>query len=104
MPLIYLQLVTYAKAESIYLFTEIFGTKLSLEGYDDSRNKTLKYVGDSKVSYIHWKFVIFPIKCLKCAGAYDAKNYNRAFVYPLICANSGRDHAANWRRCFRFPK
>ncbi|GFW86262.1 nucleic-acid-binding protein from transposon X-element [Trichonephila clavipes] len=45
-----------------------------------------------------------PIKCLKCAGPHEAKNCNRAFEDPLICANCGGEHAANWRQCPRFPK
>ncbi|GFX09000.1 nucleic-acid-binding protein from transposon X-element [Trichonephila clavipes] len=45
-----------------------------------------------------------PIKWLKCARAHEAKNCNRAFENPLICANCGGEHAANWRQCPRFPK
>ncbi|GFS48082.1 RNA-directed DNA polymerase from mobile element jockey [Trichonephila clavipes] len=39
MPLIYLQLVSDAKADTIFQFTEIFGTQISFERYDNSRNK-----------------------------------------------------------------
>ncbi|GFT80807.1 RNA-directed DNA polymerase from mobile element jockey [Trichonephila clavipes] len=41
MPLIYLQLVNDAKADSIFQFTEMFGTQISFECYDNSRNKKL---------------------------------------------------------------
>ncbi|GFX25982.1 RNA-directed DNA polymerase from mobile element jockey [Trichonephila clavipes] len=39
MPLIYLQLVNDAKADTIFQFTEMFGTQISFERYDKSRNK-----------------------------------------------------------------
>ncbi|GFU63230.1 RNA-directed DNA polymerase from mobile element jockey [Trichonephila clavipes] len=39
MPLIYLQLVNDAKADTIFQFTEMFGTQISFERYDNSRNK-----------------------------------------------------------------
>ncbi|GFW83264.1 nucleic-acid-binding protein from transposon X-element [Trichonephila clavipes] len=39
MPLIYLQLVTDAKADTIFQFTEMFGTQISFERYDNSHNK-----------------------------------------------------------------
>ncbi|GFT84541.1 RNA-directed DNA polymerase from mobile element jockey [Trichonephila clavipes] len=39
MPLIYLQLVNDAKADTIFQFTEMFGTQISFECYDNSRNK-----------------------------------------------------------------
>ncbi|GFU35928.1 RNA-directed DNA polymerase from mobile element jockey [Trichonephila clavipes] len=39
MPLIYLQLVNDAKADTIFKFTEMFGTQISFERYDNSRNK-----------------------------------------------------------------
>ncbi|GFU00518.1 hypothetical protein TNCV_4115361 [Trichonephila clavipes] len=35
---------------------------------------------------------------------HEAKNCNRAFEDPLICANCGGEHVANWRQCPRFPK
>ncbi|GFT00446.1 hypothetical protein TNCV_1981771 [Trichonephila clavipes] len=34
----------------------------------------------------------------------EAKNCNRAFEDPLICANCGGEHVANWCQCPRFPK
>ncbi|GFX80364.1 RNA-directed DNA polymerase from mobile element jockey [Trichonephila clavipes] len=42
MPLIYLQLINYAKADSIFQFTEMSGTQISFERYDNSRNKRPK--------------------------------------------------------------
>ncbi|GFX80970.1 RNA-directed DNA polymerase from mobile element jockey [Trichonephila clavipes] len=39
MPLIYLQLVNDAKADTIFQFTEMFGTQISFERYENSRNK-----------------------------------------------------------------
>ncbi|GFU57125.1 RNA-directed DNA polymerase from mobile element jockey [Trichonephila clavipes] len=39
MPLIYLQLVNDAKADTIFQFTEMFGTQISFERYDNSLNK-----------------------------------------------------------------
>ncbi|GFU41705.1 hypothetical protein TNCV_1076111 [Trichonephila clavipes] len=44
------------------------------------------------------------ISKLNGAGPHEAKNWNRAFEDPLICANFGGEHAANWRQCPRFPK
>ncbi|GFT31518.1 RNA-directed DNA polymerase from mobile element jockey [Trichonephila clavipes] len=38
-PLIYLQLLNDAKADTIFHFTEMFGTQISFERYDNIRNK-----------------------------------------------------------------
>ncbi|GFX72049.1 nucleic-acid-binding protein from transposon X-element [Trichonephila clavipes] len=104
MPLIYLQLVNDAKADTIFQFTEMFGTQISFERYDNSRNKRPNQCWRCQVFFHSSEVCHLPIKCLKCAGPHEAKNCNRAFEDPLICANCGGEHAANWRQCPRFPK
>ncbi|GFW61841.1 nucleic-acid-binding protein from transposon X-element [Trichonephila clavipes] len=104
MPLIYLQLVNDAKADTIFQFTEMFGTQISFERYDNSRNKRPNQCWRCQGFFHSSEVCHLPIKCLKCAGPHEAKNCNRAFEDPLICANCGGEHAANWRQCPRFPK
>ncbi|GFX03559.1 nucleic-acid-binding protein from transposon X-element [Trichonephila clavipes] len=104
MPLIYLQLVNDAKADTIFQFTEMFGTQISFECYDNSRNKKPNQCWRCQGFFHSSEVCYLPIKCLKCAGPHEAKNCNRAFEDPLNCANCGGEHAANWRQCPRFPK
>ncbi|GFU30578.1 RNA-directed DNA polymerase from mobile element jockey [Trichonephila clavipes] len=104
MPLIYLQLVNDAKADTIFQFTEMFGTQISFERYDNSRNKRPNQCWRCQGFFHSSEVCHLPIKCLKCAGPHEAKNCNRAFEDPLICANCGGEHAANWRQCPHFPK
>ncbi|GFV81550.1 nucleic-acid-binding protein from transposon X-element [Trichonephila clavipes] len=104
MLLIYLQLVNDAKADTIFQFTEMFGTQISSERYDNSRNKRPNQCWRCQGFFHSSEVCHLPIKCFKCAGPHEAKNWNRAFEDPLICANCGGEHAANWRQCPRFPK
>ncbi|GFY22541.1 nucleic-acid-binding protein from transposon X-element [Trichonephila clavipes] len=82
----------------------MFGTQISFERYDNSRNKRPNQCWRCQGFFHSSEVCHLPIKCLKCAGPYEAKNCNRAFEDPLICANCGGEHAANWRQRPRFPK
>ncbi|GFX75877.1 nucleic-acid-binding protein from transposon X-element [Trichonephila clavipes] len=104
MPLIYLQLVNDAKADTIFQFTEMFGTQISFECYDNSRNKRPNQCWRCQGFFHSSEVCRLPIKCFKCAGSHEAKNCNRAFEDPLICANCGGEHVANWHQCPLFPK
>ncbi|GFW95238.1 nucleic-acid-binding protein from transposon X-element [Trichonephila clavipes] len=104
MPLIYLQLVNDAKADSIFQFTEMFGTQISFERYDNSRNKKPNQCWRCHGFFHSSEVCHLPIKCLKCAGPLEAKTCNRAFEDPLICANCGGENAVNWHQCPRFLK
>ncbi|GFV48987.1 probable RNA-directed DNA polymerase from transposon BS [Trichonephila clavipes] len=101
MILIYLQLVNDAKADSIFQFTEMFGTQISFERYDNSRNKRPNQCWRCQGFFHSSELCHLP---LKCAGPHEAKNCSRAFEDPLICANCGGEHAANWHQCLRFLK
>ncbi|GFU97091.1 nucleic-acid-binding protein from transposon X-element [Trichonephila clavipes] len=95
MPLIYLQLVNDAKADTIFQFTEMFRTQISFERYDNSRNKRPNQCWRCQGFFHSSEVCHLPIKCRKFAGPHEAKNCNRAFEDPLICANCGGEHAAN---------
>ncbi|GFX39270.1 RNA-directed DNA polymerase from mobile element jockey [Trichonephila clavipes] len=99
MPLIYLQLVNDAKTDTIFQFTEMFGTQISFKRYDNSRNKRPNQCWRCQGLFHSSEVCHLPIKCLKCTWPHVAKNCNRAFEDPLICANCGGEHAANWRQC-----
>ncbi|GFX78130.1 RNA-directed DNA polymerase from mobile element jockey [Trichonephila clavipes] len=74
MPLIYLQLVNDAKTDTIFQFTEMFGTQISFERYDNSRNKKPNQCWRCQCFFHSSEVCHLPIKCLKCAGPHEAKN------------------------------
>ncbi|GBL77243.1 Nucleic-acid-binding protein from transposon X-element [Araneus ventricosus] len=102
MPLVYLQIANSKVVETIYEYTELLGTGISVESYRGRK-------GPSQC----WRCQTFfhssagyrlPQKCVKCAGPHSAKECTLAFDDKLTCANCGGDHAANWRQCPKFPK
>ncbi|GFU89529.1 probable RNA-directed DNA polymerase from transposon X-element [Trichonephila clavipes] len=90
--------------DNIFQFTEMFGTQISFECCDNSHNKRPNQCWRCQGFFHSSEVCRLPIKCLKCAGPHEDKNCNRAFEDPLICANCGGEHAANWHQCSRFPK
>ncbi|GFY13451.1 uncharacterized protein TNCV_1803221 [Trichonephila clavipes] len=80
MPLIYLQLVNDAKADTIFQFTEMFDTQISFERYDNSRNKKPNQCWTCQGFFHSSEVCHLPIKCLKCAGPHEAKNSTRGLL------------------------
>ncbi|GFU21232.1 RNA-directed DNA polymerase from mobile element jockey [Trichonephila clavipes] len=82
----------------------MFGTPITFEPYDGSRNRRPNqcwrcqgFLKSSEVCHL-------PIRCLKCAGPHQVKDCTLQFEDPLKCANCSGKHAANWRQCSRFQK
>ncbi|GFV34998.1 probable RNA-directed DNA polymerase from transposon X-element [Trichonephila clavipes] len=104
MPLIYIQLINYLSADSIYNYVDMFGTRVAFEPYDGSRNRRPNQYWRCQGFFHSSEVCHLPMKCLKCAGPHQAKDCTLHFEDPLKCANCGGEHAANWRLCPCFPK
>ncbi|GFX02991.1 probable RNA-directed DNA polymerase from transposon X-element [Trichonephila clavipes] len=82
----------------------MFGTRVAFEPYDGSRNRRPNQCWRCQGFFQSSEVCHLPMKCLKCAGPHQAKDYTLHFEDPLKCANCGGEPAANWRQCPRFPK
>ncbi|GFW34265.1 probable RNA-directed DNA polymerase from transposon X-element [Trichonephila clavipes] len=82
----------------------MFGTRVAFEPYDGFRNRRPNQWWRCQGFFHSSEICHLPMKCLKCAGAHQAKDCTLHFEDPLKCANCGGEHAANWRQCPRFPK
>ncbi|GBN80876.1 Nucleic-acid-binding protein from transposon X-element, partial [Araneus ventricosus] len=102
MPLVYVQIGNSKGAESIYSYTEILGTKISVESYRGRKGPSQCWRCQG---FFHSSAgCCLPQKCVKCAGPHTAKECPFAFDDKLTCSNCAGDHAANWRQCPKFPK
>ncbi|GBO08215.1 hypothetical protein AVEN_241302-1 [Araneus ventricosus] len=102
MLLVYVQIANSKEAESIYNYTEILGTKISVESYRGRKGPSQCWRCQG---FFHSSAgCCLSQKCVKCAGPHTAKECPLAFEDKLTCANCAGDHAANWRQCPKFPK
>ncbi|GBN97722.1 hypothetical protein AVEN_123705-1 [Araneus ventricosus] len=102
MPLIYLQIANSKGAVTIYEYSELLGTAISVENYRGRKSPSQCWRCQT---FFHSSAGCrLPQKCFKCAGLHSAQECTLAFDDKLTCANCGGDHAANWRQCPKFPK
>ncbi|GFW57577.1 nucleic-acid-binding protein from transposon X-element [Trichonephila clavipes] len=75
MPLIYIQLINDLNANSIYNYVDMFGTRVAFEQYDGSRNRRPNQCWRCQGFFHSSEVCHLPMKCLKCAGPHQAKDY-----------------------------